>query len=503
MNEFSHIENSSDVGSEINEVERLDVDFGDGDGVNDFDDIDETIEIVEIQDVTPQEDDTKQPLSEKTTDENVEDILSDFIDCDNEIGELDKSEQVYESSNLEMTDKVHEITSGYYDEAKQVAINSPDNGRYYTDHREAHVEMVANKSLEVSDALKDAIKLGGVNRESSADRVAFSINIDRMTIEGSALSHDTGMRGNGYALDDKVNGIYGVHEEDNSDFNEVRNNHSINSALNLLENRDKYKEAGYSDEQIDKMAAECMAHTKSNSGVHDLNSKAEWSDCFDRIDAAVDAYNKDHSDAKIKFDRSIFENDDNKLGELASETFVLRVGDVSRDSFAGAEAQSGEAVWIDRSTLNNHSGRDIETYDVDGRGHFIEPNTKEKINAYDLETRGAIIKIGEDTVESSKSRQVHVGEQNIVKNHTYCNDVGIITHSVNVEDGASAPYCTTEALKDHMGELATAKDIESIMKIDFNSPCDEYAKDVYEDFRDEAAKNYPNVHIVYPWDKGE
>ena len=408
--------------------------------------------------------------------------------------------QEYDGVNPETAYKVRDITAAYYEQAGDLA-RSDKVGRVFTDHKEDHVEMVADKSIEAGDAIKTAVENGGLRRINEEGRVAFSSDIDKMSLEGAALSHDTGMAGNGYELtpilDEKgiqakdehgqklfeknPDGSYVVQPESNKDFNVVRDNHSLNSAINVLANRDQYKAAGYSDVQVDKMAAECMAHSKSSSGVSDLNSKANWSDCFDRIDSTVTAYNSDHPDAPISFDRSSFEGDDKQLESLATETFALRIGDVSRNSGPEAEAHSGEAVYVDRSTINDHAGS------VEG------------------ELKNANITIGEngDPIENIKSRQVHVGEQNIIDNHTYVGDNGNLAHEVTVADGSSAPKCTQEALNDHLGELASAKDGEFDVDISFDRPCDEYAKESYEKFRDEAAGKYDNVNIHYPWDKEE
>lgn len=70
------------------------------------------------------------------------------------------------------------------------------------------------------------------------------------------------------------------------------------------------------------------------------------------------------------------------------------------------------------------------------------------------------LKIGKE-VTNLKSRQVHVGEQNIVDNKTYFDkEKKKIVHEVVIEDGNIAPYCTIEALRDHIGEMESAKDME-------------------------------------------
>lgn len=347
----------------------------------------------------------------------------------------------YESEFPEVAEKVREITRHYYYEAGELARNNED-GRYFTDHKEDHVEMVAQKSLEVGDAIKKAVESKGLGQTIREGRISFSADIDKKVLEGAALSHDTGMAGNGYALvplrgedggilkdqngrklyEKNPDGSYVIKKESNIDYSEIRDNHTLNSAINVLSNRDLYLEAGYTNTQIDKMAAECIAHSKSNSGILDLNSKEDWSDCFDRIEAAICAYNNDHPDAKIKFDRKPFENDDKLMGSLVSESLALRLGDVSRDSGPNAETQSGEIVYVDRSTIDNHAGS------VEG------------------ELKNADISIGEDgeNVENLKSRIIHAGEQNITNNHTFVPDNGNMTHEITVADGASAPFCTLD-----------------------------------------------------------
>ena len=76
-----------------------------------------------------------------------------------------------------------------------------------------------------------------------------------------------------------------VLKQNSLDFNSVRNNHSANSALNVLRARESYKAIGFTDAQIDEIAVLVYAHSKSNSGVTDLNNSKSWSDCFDRIEA--------------------------------------------------------------------------------------------------------------------------------------------------------------------------------------------------------------------------
>ena len=95
MNEFSDIESSNDIGLETKEVENPNSDFGDGDGVNEFDDtykrMSENNEIMEYSektsDINTDKNDGKKKIPNMTTDESVDAALSDFNDSKDSISE--------------------------------------------------------------------------------------------------------------------------------------------------------------------------------------------------------------------------------------------------------------------------------------------------------------------------------------------------------------------------------------------------------------------------------
>lgn len=398
-------------------------------------------------------------------------------------------------------DAVRELAWPYYADAVGVAKNSPGYGRDFTDHKTAHAEMVAVKAVEAGRAIEEAARRGTLPTEATAGSVPFSPEIDYSTLEGAALFHDTGMSGNGYApsekkdiheetvkdengkavLEERPDGLYLMYEEDNLDFAEIRANHSLNSGLYVLVNRDGLREAGYTDVQIDKMAAACMAHSKSNSGVRNLNSRTDWGECFKRLESAVAAWNEHHDYHQISFDRTPFETDDALLASLVSETLALRIGDVSRDSGPDAEVQTGETVHVERDTLNDRGG------------------------SIPMEVADAVIYIAEtrESVQSEKSRQVHAGEQNIIENHTFLDEDGAVIHDITVQDGCSAPRCTQQAVDDHLGEFYSARDGSFTIRVKFIRFEDEdgFFMDSWETFRIQAAQEYPNLTIRYPWDE--
>ena len=390
----------------------------------------------------------------------------------------------------EMMDAVRAITRPYYEGADEVTMNSPDIGRLYTDHRVGHAEMVAVKSLEVGRAIQEAVTFGTLGQNREEGHIALSSQIDFLTLEASGLAHDTGMCGHGYAIIADENGAYMKNEEglycmraeDNLNFQEIRTFHSLTGGLYVLTNREAYRKAGFSDGQIDKIAAACMAHSKSTSGVRNLNSREAWQDCFLRMESLCAAWNQDHPDTPISFDRTPFEADDELLGSLASETLALRVGDVSRDSGPDAVAQSGERVHVDRSTINNHGG------------------------SIPAEIENAVITIGEngDRLTGEKDRQVHAGEQNIPENHTFMLENGVVCHEITVFDGCSAPRCTQEAVNDHLGEFGSCRDEHFEIRIifqHFDAEDTDFFRQSWEDYRMQARQDFQNITVRYPWDE--
>lgn len=398
------------------------------------------------------------------------------------------------AENDRIQDVVQGATAELYEEAEDVAKESPNLGRDFTDHKIDHAIMVSAKSVEAAEAFQEAAERGTLPTTAEEGRIPFSKDVDLAVVAAAGLAHDTGMRGGGYAIDvvDDPDGslsyavvdenLYHMHPETISDFAEIRTFHSLNSCMYVLTLRPVLVEAGFTDQEVDRIAAECAAHSKSSSGVKDLNSREHWDACFDRILSIVKAWNEDHPEEPIQFDRTAFETDDALMSRLATETLALRVGDVSRDSGPDAEVQSGEHVHVDRSTLND-------------RGNTIEKELEGASVTY--------VETGE-SVDSLKGRQVHAGEQNIVFNRTYVNDEGMVVHEITITDGCSAPRCTQSSVGDHLGEFYSARDGEFLVRIifeHFEAEDPDFFRNSWEEYRLMAANDYPNVGINFPWDE--
>ena len=99
MNGFSDVKSSNDAGVEMKEVENPNSDFGDGDGVNEFDDtykrMSKNNEIMEYSektsDINTDKDDGKKKNLDMTTEEYEDYIFSDFNDSKDRIPENNTS----------------------------------------------------------------------------------------------------------------------------------------------------------------------------------------------------------------------------------------------------------------------------------------------------------------------------------------------------------------------------------------------------------------------------
>lgn len=392
----------------------------------------------------------------------------------------------FEPSKCILENNIREIFQSYYTRSKEIALSN-EEGRVFTDHNDAHAKMVLNKTNNILKSIKEYIQLKKENNSiDNSDYIPFSCNINPDIITAIALAHDSGMCGLGYTFckdsdgvyTKQVNGYYQMKTIDSSNYSQIRVNHGLNSAIIVLQNREGLKKIGYSDFDVDEIATICMSHFISTSGVIDLNSKHDWSECFLRINSAIYAYNSDNKTYPISFNSKSLETEE-YMSILATETLAIRLGDVSRDSGPNAESQSGEIIYVDRNSFNN------------------------KGNSIESELQNAHITIGNTNTAITflKSRQVHAGEQNIVFNDTYVGMNNALVHSITIKDGNSVPKCTQTAIYDHARVLASIPRENFYMKITFSKVCNAFSRLSYENFRNECIAKYKNVFIIYPWDK--
>ncbi len=378
-----------------------------------------------------------------------------------------------------------DITKDYYAGAKQTAIADTEFLCDFTGHTQEHITMVAEKSLEILDTLEKAIDNGSLQKNGTIEannadenKINFGKGLEKRTLVAATIFHDSGMNKGGFVLTKDGNVTFDENGKavKASNGNDIRKNHALNSAINVLVNRDKLERMTIN---VDMACLLCFAHSKSTSGVRDVCSKSDWLKGFDKLDRVIEAYNNEHED-KIFFNRRSFERNGDLMSELVTGTLAIRLGDVSRDSGKHAKAQNGGEIVVYRSTVNSFAKTSPEEAD-----------------------KALVYNYGLGPVKSLYSRQIHVGEQNNVLNHTVMDEDGQVFHEMTIDDGNYAPHSTFQNVVEHAGELASAPDADIKIRILFNNHVDARFVAVYNEMREECYKDMGDraITILYPWDK--
>ena len=273
-------------------------------------------------------------------------------------------------------------------------------------------------------------------------------SIDRLELQVAAIMHDTGMDGGAFKT--------------YTDGNALRKDHSLNSAIHVLENRAAIAAMGVN---VDAVALDCMGHSKSCSGVRDLTSWEQWTDCFNRIDAAVELYNQKFPNAPIYFDKStwttgetylrpsernpkqlveVYRFNRETLARSAAVIAVLRIGDANREAAQFPYTQTGDKIEVD---FNSYV-----TPAKDWRAEIA----KAKIFMVDEDgNRTSLLTQGVDT--SGFGRMYMSGESNLSMSCTFNDKTKNLREVFRVLHGASFPLSTQNCIEERLGELDTMK----------------------------------------------
>ncbi len=90
----------------------------------------------------------------------------------------------YDSTDPEMALAVIDIVDPYYESSKMVAINSPEEGRAYTDHKIEHALICTEKTLEAGQAIRESVLQGGLETEAAEGKITVCKNVAKMWHEG-------------------------------------------------------------------------------------------------------------------------------------------------------------------------------------------------------------------------------------------------------------------------------------------------------------------------------
>ena len=434
-----------------------------------------------------------------------------------------KYKEVLEAKEL---DELRDVASVHYENGKQLGDKVPEFNTYKEHHdiESGHIEKVRVKSLEAADALEAHFS------QNDYDGL-YSPNIDRRTVEVMSIYHDTGMDGNIKAEDYETERAAFVSDEAirekfvanalskkekeaieagkpfdrvaeeqkaNEKFekegfeNHFRPNHSLESAIHALRDRESISKLGVN---ADEVALGCLVHSKSNSGLRNIASEDDWRVAVGRLQNRVDEFNQSHPDEQIHFDSSFLLNKDGsfnqeKLAEMRSEAIVLRIGDANGHDTNSRTSQNGKAIefTLEEKTVTDELPSDFESKFENG-----------DYEAYFLEVQSADVKV--DGVELNNandpkgiSRMFAVGEGNFRSLNCEVEDNGTIKQNFELCDGNAFPLSTQHCIEERLGEYKTAQPMNYTPVVKLGSNCSDEVYNSYLAFADRIERDY-NVRM--------
>ena len=452
-----------------------------------------------------------------------EKVAVDELPDDFEQKDRIKYKEVLEAKEL---DELREVASVHYENGKQLGDKVPEFNTYKEHHdiESGHIEKVRVKSLEAADALEAHFS------QNDYDGL-YSPNIDRRTVEVMSIYHDTGMDGNIKAGDYEAERAAFVSDEAirekfvanalskkekeaietgkpfdrvaeeqkaNEKFeregfeNHFRPNHSLESAIHALRDRESISKLGVN---ADEVALGCLVHSKSNSGLRNIASEDDWRVAVGRLQNRVDEFNQSHPDEQIHFDSSFLLNKDGsfnqeKLSEMRSEAIVLRIGDANGHDTNSRTSQNGKAIefTLEEKTVTDELPSDFESKFENG-----------DYEAYFLEVQSADVKVDGAELNNSNdpkgiSRMFAVGEGNFRSLNCEVEDNGTIKQNFELCDGKAFPLSTQHCIEERLGEYKTAQPMNYTPVVKLGSNCSDEVYNSYLAFADRIERDY-NVRM--------
>ena len=423
--------------------------------------------------------------------------LSDVQGC---IDILDSMVKYYEDAKVGLKDK---LTSG------KGFFNT------YRTHGVVHIMDVLTQSINSYAAFNNA----GIE------------NLSLKTIMLSAVMHDTGMSGGQQihlAIENGTERLIITTDNVDSTGKAYRESHSFNSAVNILNEFEILRTAGYTDLQIAEAALLTFAHSKSNSGLNPLSGNVSgWSFAIQALSKATDGIEFNIIDVliengklsssnftgysevkiktptgKVKGNIGNFDIDTKWLSTLGYEGLIIRLGDALTNNDNGITNQYGGKITFDKTNYNFQKSiaESFAKAGIDSTLSFEEQfrilmTTEDLLSeAAGAEAVDLVYEIGGK--EEKSSQQFVLGENNqtySIKNSSD-GDVEVI---VSLKHSDVAPLCTLFAIVERSGELNSkgsgmfgevdSKNIKMVIEID--STTSDSVRNLYEQYVEFAREN--------------
>lgn len=450
-----------------------------------------------------------------------EKIAIDKLPEDFEKKDYIRYKEVLEGREL---DELRAVAGIHYENGKAIwgklGIQELESYKEHNNIESGHIEKVRIKSLEAAEALEAHFSqnnYGGL----------YSPNIDRRTIEVMSIYHDTGMDGNIKAEDyETERAAFISNEETKEKFvasalakkekeaietgkpfdreaerkkaiekferegfeNHFRPNHSLESAIHALRDRDSISKLNVS---ADEVALGCLVHSKSNSGLRNIVSEKEWGDAVKLLQDRVDEFNQSHPDEQIHFDSSFLLNEDGsfnqeKLAEMRSESIVLRIGDANGHDTNSRTSQSGKAIefTLEEKIATGELPSDFESKLENGdyEPFFLE------IQSADVKVDG--VELNNENDPKGFSRMFAVGEGNFQLLNCEVDNNGVIRQNFDLCDGDAFPLSTQYCIEERLGEYKTAQPMKYTPVVKLGSNCSDKVYKSYLAFADRIERDY-------------
>lgn len=451
---------------------------------------------------------------------SVDDLPEDF-----EQKGKNKYREVLEAREL---DELKAVAGAHYENGEAVwsklGIQELESYKEHNNIENGHIEKVRLKCLEAADALEAHFI------QNNYDGL-YSSDIDRRTIEVMSIYHDTGMDGNiraenyeaerqAYLSNESIRENYvnvtvakkekevieagkpfdrtAEEIEANKKFekegfeNHFRPNHSIESAIHALRDRESINNLNVS---ADEVALGCLVHSKSNSGLRSIACEDDWRTAVGRLQDKVDEFNKNHPDEQIYFDSSFLVTEDGsfnqeKLAAMRSEAIVLRIGDANGHDTNSRTSQTGKSIEfsLKEKTVKDELPSDFESKFENG-GYEI----------YFLEVQAADVKVDGTELNNANdpkgiSRMFAVGEGNFQSLNCEVAEDGTIKQNFELCDGNAFPLSTQYCIEERLGEYKTAQPMSYTPVVKLGGNCSEEAYQSYLAFADRIERDY-NVRM--------
>ncbi len=392
-------------------------------------------------------------------------------DLDRKI-EIRHKKEVFEAKELQ---ELKDLAEPHYENGKKIAGHIESLNSYKEHHllEGGHIEKVHDRSLEAADVITEYL-------EKNTDQSLYSANIDYKTLEVMALYHDTGMDGNipeseyniQKELYDKTEKAEKIAFEDT-----FRKYHSLESAIHVLRDRGQLEGKGVN---ADEVAVGCLLHSKSCSGVRDLEDPSQWKEAIKRLQDRVNEYNEQHPEEQISFDSSFLldekgEFNQENLSEMRTECLCLRVGDGNGHDELSRVSQNGKEISFD-----------LENYE------FAESDKgwRDEITRGEVWIDGQMLDNANDP--SGFGRMYNLGEGNLKKMSMESGPDGQIVQVFEISHINSYPYCTQECIEERLKEFITAPSMVENYKpeIRFTGKCSKETRKNYVRFRRAMYRRY-------------